>query len=39
LVSDFLALKEAGARIGWKMIRQFGLRILGQRATLTLWQK
>jgi 23S rRNA G2445 N2-methylase RlmL len=39
LVSDFPALKEASARVGWKLVRQFGLRILGQRATLTLWQK
>jgi tRNA (guanine6-N2)-methyltransferase len=39
LISDFPALKEASARVGWKLVRQLGLRILGQRATLTLWQK
>jgi len=39
LVSDWQALKEATTAVDWKLIRQFGLRILGQRATLTLWQK
>jgi len=39
LVSDFAALKEASAGVGWKLMRQFVLRILAQRAALTLWQK
>ena len=39
LVSDWAALKEASAGVGWKLMKQFVLRILGQRATLTLWQK
>jgi 23S rRNA G2445 N2-methylase RlmL len=39
LVSDFTALKEPASRVGWRLMRQFRLRILGQRATLSLWKK
>jgi 23S rRNA G2445 N2-methylase RlmL len=39
LVSDFTALKDAAFQVEWKLVRQFPLRILGQRATLTLWKK
>jgi 23S rRNA G2445 N2-methylase RlmL len=38
LASDFNALKEAASKVGWKPGRQFRLRILGQLATLSLWQ-
>src|SRR5262249_39170914 len=39
LVSEFPALKEASACVGWKLMRQFNVRVLGQPATLTIWQK
>ena len=38
-VSDFNALKEVASLARWKFGRQFRLRILGQGATLSLWQK
>ena len=38
LVSDFNALKEAASKLGWQLVRQFRTRILGQLATLSLWQ-
>jgi 23S rRNA G2445 N2-methylase RlmL len=39
LVSDLRTLKEAAASVGWKLLRSLRLRILGQRAMLTVWRK
>jgi len=39
LVSEFPALKEAASEFGWRLDRQFNLRILGQPSTLTHWHK
>jgi tRNA (guanine6-N2)-methyltransferase len=39
LVADHAALKEAARNVGWKSLRTFQIRILGQRATMSLWRK
>lgn len=39
LVSDEAALREAARAVGWKSERQLRVRILGQRAALTVWRK
>jgi 23S rRNA G2445 N2-methylase RlmL len=39
LVGDFPALKESVGKAGWKLDRQYSIRILGQSSTLALWQK
>jgi tRNA G10 N-methylase Trm11 len=39
LVADFFALKEAARAAGWKAERQLRVRVLGQRATLSVWRK
>jgi 23S rRNA G2445 N2-methylase RlmL len=39
LVADLGALKEAGRKVGWKLRRTVHVRVLGQRATMTLWKK
>jgi 23S rRNA G2445 N2-methylase RlmL len=39
LVSDVEALREAARAVGWKPERQLRVRILGQRAALTVWRK
>jgi 23S rRNA G2445 N2-methylase RlmL len=39
LVSDLAALREATRQVGWKADRQLRVRILGQRAALTVWRK
>ncbi len=39
LVSDMSALKESAVDVGWKLGRQYLVRILGQPSTLALWQK
>ena len=39
LVSDFMALKEAAHSVGWTPTRQLRLRVLGQPAVLSVWQK
>jgi tRNA (guanine6-N2)-methyltransferase len=38
LVADLGALKDAARAVGWKMQREVRARILGQRATITVWQ-
>jgi tRNA (guanine6-N2)-methyltransferase len=39
LVADQAALKEAARKVGWKLARTVNVRVLGQRATMTLWTK
>jgi len=39
LVADHPALKEAARQVGWKPLRTLQLRVLGQRATLSVWRK
>lgn len=39
LVSDYPALKEAARAVGWKPVRQFKVRVLGQPAVLSVWRK
>jgi 23S rRNA G2445 N2-methylase RlmL len=39
LVGDFPALKDSLGKAGWKLGRQYSVRILGQSSTLALWQK
>jgi tRNA (guanine6-N2)-methyltransferase len=39
LVSDWPALKSAAGAVGWKMLRQLRVRVLGQQATLAVWRK
>jgi 23S rRNA G2445 N2-methylase RlmL len=39
LVSDLPALKDAIRAVGWKAMRQLRVRVLGQPAALTVWQK
>jgi tRNA G10 N-methylase Trm11 len=39
LVGDQTALKEAAASVGWNLVRQFRVRVLGQPAFLSLWKK
>jgi 23S rRNA G2445 N2-methylase RlmL len=39
LVTDLTALRAAARAVRWKPLRQTGLRVLGQRAVLTVWHK
>jgi 23S rRNA G2445 N2-methylase RlmL len=39
LVSDYPALRDAARAVGWKAERQLQVRILGQRATVSVWRK
>jgi len=39
LVADLPALKEAAKKVGWKLLRTVGVRVLGQRAAMVLWRK
>jgi len=39
LVADAGALMEAARPVGWKRQQQFRVRVLGQMATLSVWQK
>jgi tRNA (guanine6-N2)-methyltransferase len=39
LVADYPALKEAARRVNWKPGRTIQIRVLGQRATMSLWRK
>jgi len=39
LVADVRALKDAVRTVGWKHVRDVRARILGQRATITVWRK
>lgn len=39
LVSDQASLKQAAASVGWNLVRQFRVRVLGQPAFLSLWKK
>ncbi|HYT91508.1 MAG TPA: methyltransferase, partial [Gemmataceae bacterium] len=39
LVADVPALREAARAVGWKAGRQVRLRVLGQKATITVWRK
>ncbi|HZT78957.1 MAG TPA: methyltransferase domain-containing protein, partial [Gemmataceae bacterium] len=38
LVSDFGALRAAARRVGWQPGRRLELRVLGQRAVLSVWR-
>jgi 23S rRNA G2445 N2-methylase RlmL len=39
LVADHGALKETARKVGWKATRTLQVRVLGQRATMSLWRK
>jgi tRNA (guanine6-N2)-methyltransferase len=39
LVGDFRPLRDAVERVGWKLMEQIRVRILGQPAALTVWRK
>jgi tRNA G10 N-methylase Trm11 len=39
LVSDAAALREAAKQVSWKRLREVRVRVLGQPAALTVWQK
>lgn len=39
LVADQAALKEAARKVDWKLLRSVHVRVLGQRATISLWRK
>jgi 23S rRNA G2445 N2-methylase RlmL len=39
LVSDFAALKQAADNRGWKQQRRLDVRVLGQKAVLSVWRK
>jgi 23S rRNA G2445 N2-methylase RlmL len=39
LVADFAALKAATRSLPWKALQQVRLRVLGQRALLSVWRK
>jgi 23S rRNA G2445 N2-methylase RlmL len=39
LVADLPALKEAARKVGWSLKRTVHVRVLGQRAAMTLWRK
>lgn len=39
LVSAFSLLREAAREVGWKLVRQVRMRVLGQRAVISIWQK
>jgi tRNA (guanine6-N2)-methyltransferase len=39
LVSDRAALRDAATGVGWKAVRQVGVRVLGQMASICVWRK
>ena len=39
LVSEEAPLKEAARGVGWKLLRQLEVRVLGQAAVITVWRK
>jgi 23S rRNA G2445 N2-methylase RlmL len=39
LIADLGALKDAAKAVHWKSVRQLRVRVLGQRATITVWRK
>jgi 23S rRNA G2445 N2-methylase RlmL len=39
LAADLGALKDAAKAARWKSVRQLRVRVLGQRATITVWRK
>jgi 23S rRNA G2445 N2-methylase RlmL len=39
LVADQRALKEAASAVNWKLMRQLRVRVLGQKATVSVWRK
>ena len=39
LVSEMDALREAVRPVGWTPVRQIGVEVLGQSATISVWQK
>lgn len=39
LVGDLTPLKEAAHALGWKMLKHYRVRVLGQQAVLTVWRK
>jgi 23S rRNA G2445 N2-methylase RlmL len=39
LVADQEALQEAASAVSWKLSRNIGVRVLGQRAMLSVWRK
>jgi 23S rRNA G2445 N2-methylase RlmL len=39
LVADSGALKEAASAVNWKLLRQLRVRVLGQKATVSVWRK
>jgi tRNA (guanine6-N2)-methyltransferase len=39
LVADHAALREAARWVHWKALRTLHMRVLGQRATMSLWRK
>ena len=39
LVAEFGPLRAAARNVGWKLIEQHHVRVLGQKASLTVWRK
>jgi len=39
LVGDLPLLREAVRRVGWKSLQQVSVRVLGQRAVISVWRK
>jgi tRNA (guanine6-N2)-methyltransferase len=39
VVGDARALRAAGALVGWNLLRQLTVRLLGQETTITVWRK
>jgi tRNA (guanine6-N2)-methyltransferase len=39
LVAEGDPLREAARKAGWKLLRQLGVRVLGQPAIITVWRK
>jgi 23S rRNA G2445 N2-methylase RlmL len=39
LIADVRPLKDAAGVLGWKLLRSARVRVLGQRATITVWKK
>jgi 23S rRNA G2445 N2-methylase RlmL len=39
LVAEATPLREAARGSGWKLLRQLGVRVLGQPAVITVWRK
>jgi 23S rRNA G2445 N2-methylase RlmL len=39
LVSEVPALRQAAERVGWQQVRQVGVRVLGQRASIVVYRK